>query len=229
MYSQFVFLVAAFALLVASPLFAGDSWPQFRGTEAGVGEGKNLPLKWDAKTNVAWSADVPGRGWSSPIVINGKIFLTSVDRKGGFEDAKKGLYFGGDRSKPSAEEHRWVVLCFDFTTGKKLWEREVAKSNPQTPVHIKNTYASETQVTDGRHIYSYFGCQGLYCHDLDGKLIWSRKFDPVPTKFGWGTAASPVLFENKLFIVNDNEKDSYLLCLDKKDGNERLLRIEYVT
>ncbi len=199
---------------------AGDAWPQFRGLDAGVAEGTNLPIKWSAAQNVAWSTDVPGRGWSSPVVVKGKIFLTAVDRPGGFEAAKKGLYFGGERLKPADEEHRWIVLCYDFATGKKLWEREVAKEKPKTSVHIKNTYASETQVTDGEFIFSLFGCQGLFCHDLDGKLIWSKKFEPFPTKFNWGTAASPVLFEHRLILVNDNEKDSTIVCYDKRDGKE---------
>jgi outer membrane protein assembly factor BamB len=208
-------------LLVSSTcVLAADSWLQFRGPDAGVAEGKNLPVKWSAKENVAWSVEVPGRGWSSPIVAKGKIFLTTVERKGGFEEAKKGLYFGGERLKPSEEEQRWLVLCYDFESGKKLWEREVAKQQPKSTAHVKNTYASETQVTDGERIYSYFGNLGLYCHDLDGKLIWSKSFDPMPTMFGWGTASSPILFEDRLIILNDNEKQSYLLCLNKKDGTQ---------
>jgi outer membrane protein assembly factor BamB len=208
-------------LIAATPaLFAADEWPQFRGASAGVAEGKNLPTTWGAKKNVAWAVDVPGRGWSSPVVAKGRIFLTTVDRKGGFEEAKKGLYFGGERFKPPETEQRWLVLGFDFATGKKLWEREVAKATPKSTVHIKNTYASETQVTDGERVYSYFGNLGVFCHDLDGKELWSKTFDPVPTKFGWGTAASPALYENRLFIVNDNEKESFLLCLDKADGKE---------
>lgn len=215
-----IVLTALSPLMLAAMAVAADDWAQFRGPEAGVAEGKNLPVKWNTKENVAWSVDVPGRGWSSPVVVKGKIFLTTVDRQGGFEEAKKGLYFGGERMKPPEQEQRWLVLCFDFATGKKLWEREIAKHAPKTTVHIKNTYASETQVSDGERVYSYFGNLGIFCHDLDGKLIWSKNFDPVPTKFGWGTAASPVLHENKLFIVNDNEKESFLLCLDKTDGKE---------
>src|SRR4051812_19721947 len=86
-------LSLAAALVISAPAAAGDVWPQFRGLDAGVAEGKNLPVKWSAKENVAWSIEVPGRGWSSPVVVKGKIFLTTVERKGGFEDAKKGLYF----------------------------------------------------------------------------------------------------------------------------------------
>ncbi len=222
LYSRSPALFAAIVTLGATTcdIRAADIWPRFRGADAGVAEGKNLPSKWSTSRNVAWSVATPGRGWSSPIVVKGKIFLTAVDREGGFEEAKKGLYFGGERSKPSAAEHRWMVLCYDFASGKELWRKEVAKAKPQSSVHIKNTYASETPVTDGDYIYSYFGNHGLYCHDLEGNLIWSKPFDAVPTMFSWGTASSPVLHENRLIIVNDNEKASYILCLDKKDGKQ---------
>jgi outer membrane protein assembly factor BamB len=202
---------------------AGDNWPQFRGEQAGVAEGKNLPTTWDTKKNVAWAVDVPGRGWSSPVVWGKKIFLTTVDRKGGFEEAKKGLYFGGERSKAADEEQRWLVLCYDLDSGKQLWEREVARGKPKTPVHVKNSYASETPVTDGQRLYVYFGGVGLWCYDLDGKELWKKAFDPVPTRFNWGTGASPALVDGRLFIVNDNEKNSYLLCLDAKTGDEHWL------
>jgi outer membrane protein assembly factor BamB len=202
---------------------AGDNWPQFRGEQAGVAEGKNLPTTWDTKKNVAWVVDVPGRGWSSPVVWGKKIFLTTVDRKGGFEEAKKGLYFGGDRSKAADEEQRWLVLCFDLDSGKLVWEREPARGKPKTPVHVKNSYASETPVTDGERLYVYFGGVGLWCYDLDGKELWKKAFDPVSTRFNWGTGASPALADGRLFIVNDNEKNSYLLCLDAKTGDEHWL------
>jgi outer membrane protein assembly factor BamB len=202
---------------------AGDNWPQFRGEQAGVAEGKNLPTTWDTKKNVAWVVDVPGRGWSSPVVWGKKIFLTTVDRKGGFEEAKKGLYFGGERSKAADEEQRCLVLCYDLDSGKQLWEREPAKGKPKTPVHVKNSYASETPVTDGERLYVYFGGVGLWCYDLDGKELWKKAFDPVSTRFNWGTGASPALADGRLFIVNDNEKNSYLLCLDAKTGDEHWL------
>src|SRR5262245_48767396 len=129
---------ALLLLVLATSSIAGDSWPQFRGPDAGVAEGKNLPVKWNTKENIAWSMEVPGRGWSSPVVVKWKIFLTIVERKGGFEEAKKGLYFGGERLKPSEAEQRWLILCYEFDSGKKLWEREVAKQAPKSTAHIKN-------------------------------------------------------------------------------------------
>ena len=112
-----------------------------------------------------------------------------------------------------------MVYCFDFKSGKVLWEREVHKGIPTQPHHLKNTYASETPVTDGERVYAYFGNVGLFALDLNGKPAWSKPFDPVNTRYGWGTAASPVLHKGRVYIVNDNDDRSTLLALDKKTGD----------
>jgi outer membrane protein assembly factor BamB len=214
------FALAALFLSAVAARAGDNNWPQFRGPDAGVSDNPNLPDTWDTTRNVEWSVPVAGRGWSSPVVWGNKIFLTTVTRKDEFETAKKGLYFGGERGKPPTDEHRWLVLCLDLATGKTLWEREASKGVPETPVHIKNSYASETPITDGERLYAYFGNKGLYCYDLDGKPLWDRPFSPAKTLFNWGTAASPVLHDGKLYVVNDNEDSSYLLCLDARTGRD---------
>jgi outer membrane protein assembly factor BamB len=213
------------ASLPVPSVLAADNWPQFRGLAAGVSDGNNLPDSWSTTKNVLWKSDVPGRGWSSPIIWGDKVFLTSVVTDGKFEDAKKGLYFGGERNKPSADVHHWKVWCYDLKTGKRLWEREVHKGKPPSTVHVKNTYASETPVTDGERLYVYFGNVGLFCLDLDGKELWSQKWGSFKTRFGWGTAASPALHQGRIFIVNDNEEKSFLVALDAKTGKQ-LWRVE---
>ncbi len=114
-----------------------------------------LPDKWSATENVIWKVDVPGSGWSSPIVWGNQVFVTSVVSSAGGEAPKKGLYMGGER-KPPTDEHRYVVYAFDFKTGKMLWEREAYRGVPGAR-HLKNTYASETPVTDGERVYARFG------------------------------------------------------------------------
>jgi len=209
------------SFVIVLPTFAADpNWPQFRGTSAGISDEKGLPAKWDTKTNVAWATEIPGRGWSSPIVWGEKILVTAVINEGTAEDAKKGLYFGGERMKPADSVHRWMVYCLDLKSGKIIWEREAAKEKPLFPVHIKNTYASATPVTDGERIYAYFGNQGVFCFDLEGYPKWHKRFEPLPMRMNWGPAASPALHKDRLFIVNDNEKDSYLICLNAKTGDE---------
>ncbi len=205
---------------------ATDHWPQFRGPEsAGVAEDPKLPDSWSATKNVVWKTDIPGVGWSSPVVWDDRIFVTSVIRSEQGEPPKKGLYFGGNRPAPPADEHRWMVYGVDWKTGKVLWEREVQRGVPKTSHHLKNTYASETPVTDGERLYAYFGNVGLFCFDMAGKLLWSQKWPAVNTRYGWGTASSPVLHEGRLFIVNDNDDRSFLVALDKKTG-QQIWRVE---
>lgn len=218
-------LILSLICLSCASASAQDRWPQFRGAQSiGVAEDANLPDKWSATDNVAWKTDVPGVGWSSPIVWGDKIFVTSVINAGETEPPKKGLYFGGERGLPTAE-HRWMVYAVDFKTGKILWEREVFRAVPKTTRHLKNSYASETPVTDGERVYAYFGNVGLFCFDLNGKPLWNQMFEAKKTRYGWGTAASPVLYKDRLYIVNDNEEQSYLMALDKKTGKQ-LWRIE---
>lgn len=213
-------------LLAVSTAVAQNNWPQFRGESSlGVSDNKNLPITWSTNENVAWSVPVPGSGWSSPIVWEDKIFVTSVIKDGEVEPPKKGLYFGGERKTPSKDIHHWMVYCYDWKTGKKLWEKQVHEGSPSTSIHLKNTYASETPLTDGQRVYAYFGNLGLFCLDMNGKEIWSQKWGHANTRYGWGTAASPVLHKERLFVVNDNEDKSFILALDKKSGKE-LWRVE---
>ena len=208
-------LIFGLLLAVSQPagVSADDNWPQFRGKQAGVAEGTGLPETWSTTKNVVWKTEIPGSGWSSPIVWGNKIFITSVIREGKPETPIKGLYFGGNRPNPPPDVHRWMVYCIDWSTGKIFWERQVHQGVPESPHHVKNTYASETPVTDGERVYSYFGNVGLFCFDLDGKELWSRKFGAFPTLFGWGTAASPVLHKDRIYVLNDNEKQSFLASL----------------
>jgi outer membrane protein assembly factor BamB len=200
--------------------FAEVNWPGFRGPSSGVVADGVLPVAWSTTENVVWKIDVVGRAWSSPIVWGNKIFLTTVASEGHVEEAKKGLYFGGNRNKPPSATHHWIVYCYDWATGKTLWQKTVHTGKPAEPVHIKNTYASETPVTDGQRVFFYFGNLGVFCFDTDGNELWQKRLDSAKMRYNWGTAASPVLHGDRLFIVNDNEDDSYLLALDKKTGDQ---------
>ncbi len=216
-------------LIVAAAVFtaaAQTNWPQFRGEQSlGVASNRNLPTTWSTNQNVAWKTTVPGLGWSSPVVWGDKIFVTSVIRDGEVEPPKKGLYFGGERRTPSTNTQHWMVYAFDWHSGKKIWEKQVHEGSPSTSIHLKNTYASETPVTDGERVYAYFGNLGLFCLDLTGKELWSQKLGQFKTRAGWGTAASPVLHKDRIFIVNDNDEKSFLAAFNKKTG-EQLWRVE---
>ena len=214
------FAALSLILLLLGGAIANDRWPQFRGPGSlGVAEDSDLPDAWSTTENVAWKTDIPGTGWSSPIVWGDNIFVTTVVSAVEGEKPKKGLYFGGERKTPD-NIHRWVVYCVDWKTGKVRWERDVHKGVPPGPRHLKNTYASETPVTDGERVYAYFGNVGLFCFDMSGKKLWEKSWKPFPTRYGWGTAASPVLYKDRLYILNDNDEESFIVALNKKTGEE---------
>jgi outer membrane protein assembly factor BamB len=211
--------------LILTAIAESDNWPGFRGPGSlGVAEDPNLPDTWSATENVTWKTEVPGEGWSSPAVWGDNIFVTSVIGSAEAEKPKKGLYFGGERKAP-ADIHRWMVYSVDFKTGKIRWEREVRKGPPESSHHLKNTYASESPVTDGERIYAYFGNVGVFCFDMNGKPLWSKNWGPFQTRYGWGTAASPVLHKDRIYMVNDNEQQSFIIALNKKTGEE-IWRVE---
>ena len=216
---------ASIAIILASFILADEKWPQFRGPQSmPVAEDPTLPDTWSTTENVVWKVDIPGSGWSSPVVWGDTIFLTSVISSVDGEKPKKGLYFGGER-KPPADEHRWMVYAIDFKTGKIKWEREVNRGVPPASRHLKNTFASETPATDGERVYAYFGNMGIFCFDMKGKLLWSQKWGPFKTRFGWGTAASPVLYKDNIYMVNDNDDKSFMIALNKKTG-EQVWRVD---
>lgn len=216
--ARFIFCLVLF---LVPAINAAENWPQFRGSGArGVSEAKGLPEEWSTTENVAWKAAVPGRGWSSPIVWGDKVFLTTVASEGEMEAPKKGLYFGGERKEPSKARHHWLVLCHDLKSGAELWRQEAHAGPPPNQLHVKNTYASETPVTDGERIYAYFGNVGLFCYDLQGKKQWATNWPVVRTRYGWGSAASPVLRKDRIFVVNDNEDASFVVALDARTGRE---------
>ena len=217
-------LLLAIGLVV--PALAGpsaaptDQWPQFRGLSAGVAENDPaLPERWSTAENIVWTLDMPGAGWSSPVVWGDHVFVTTVINSGQSEAPKPGLYFGGERPASTAP-HRWMVHDVDFATGKVRWSKEVRNGVPAGPRHLKNSYASETPVTDGERVYAYFGNVGLFVFDMRGTPVWSKPMGPFKTRYGWGTAASPVLHRDRIYIVNDNDDQSFLAAYDKRTGAE---------
>jgi len=217
--------IAGIALWLAAAGPSSDRWPQFRGPESsGVAEDPRLPDRWSATENIAWKTGIPGVGWSSPVVWDDRIYLTSVLSVEQQESPKKGLYFGGNRGVPPGE-HRWMVYAVEFASGKILWEREAHRGAAPGARHLKNSFASETPATDGERVYAYFGNLGVFSFDRGGKLLWSQRLDPVNTRYGWGTAASPVLYQGRLYIVSDNDDQSFLAAYDARTG-KRIWRVD---
>ena len=206
---------------------SAENWPQFRGPtmNSAVENDPNLPDKWGVAENIDWVTDIPGLGWSSPIVWEDRVFLTTVHAEGDFERPKRGLYMPGGRSAPPPFNHKWYVYCLDLESGKVLWRRLVKESVPEVARHPKNTYASETPTTDGERVYALFGDVGLFCLDFDGNVLWKQEIRAQRTRADYGAGASPVLHDGKVIIVYDNEEDSFIAAFDSESG-EQLWRTE---
>jgi outer membrane protein assembly factor BamB len=219
-------------------------WPRFRGPDSNpVSENPNLPVSWSKTENVEWVADVPGVGWSSPVVWGKRVFITSatsdkpmkqpslgVDfsneylaelKKQGLsaEEINKKLY-ERDREMPDEIVISLMLHCYDLETGKPLWARQMYKGRPAGGRHSKNSFASETPATDGKRVYVYLTDYGLFAYDFAGKQSWARPLKSHATTRDWGTGASPALHNDRLFILNDNEEQSFVAAFDTRTGKE---------
>jgi outer membrane protein assembly factor BamB len=218
-------VTSAVLLLCVAASASAQQWTRFRGPGAGeVGDDPALPETWSSTDNVKWRVDVPGLGWSSPVVWGEHVFLTSAVSAGDEPEPIPGLYDPGDDQGAvrSAQEHRFMVYDFDLESGRLRWQRELRHSVPPIARHIKNSFASETPVTDGRRLYVYFGSLGLVAalDVADGETIWSREIGAFNTVTDFGMAASPALHEGRLYIVNDNTTQSFMVVFDSETGEE---------
>lgn len=219
-----LFAAGVLLLLVMPPSAHGqNNWPRFRGANAdGVAQDNSgLPTTWTSTDNVKWVADVPGWGWSCPIVWGDRVFLSTVVSDEENLTPGKGLYLGGGVRNPSKGIHHWMVYCFDLNTGKELWKHEAHTGRPVVPRHPKSTYAAETATTDGERLYVLFGDLGLYCYDLNGKPLWTKKIAPKKTFLDYGSAASPVVHDGQVIVVYDNRESSWIAAFDAVSGEER--------
>lgn len=215
-----ILLAVAASAAVAGAARGDDNWPGFLAGQRAGATAASLPAEWDPAKNVRWKADVPGAGWSSPVVWGDRVFVTSCVSDGKQAEPRKGLYIQDLQGKAPPGEHDWRVLCLDARSGKLLWSRSAFKGKMTQTVHIKNSLASETPVTDGEHVWAYFGNVGVACLDFAGNVVWSKRTPAHKTRMGWGTGASPALADGKLFLVHDNEEQSFVAALDAKTGKQ---------
>ena len=221
---------AALAVAVAVQAAAPVEWQQFRGPGgAGIADQSSLPDEWSPTRNVAWVADVPGRGWSSPIVWRDRVFVTTAISPGTFKAPSTGI-FGNDYAADLARqglsdqevlnrvvardielsresgEVRYQVLALDARSGKVVWTADAHRGAPSGGRHRKNTFASETPATDGERLYVSFGGNvGVFCYAFDGTLIWKRTWTPQPIYLDFGTASSPVVHQGRVYVLHDND------------------------
>lgn len=213
---------------VAAGDFAGDkasNWHHWRGPNAdGSAPNADPPTRWDAKTNIKWKAELPGKGSATPIVWGDRVFvLTAVktDRIAKAGELPKADPRFETKTNPPRNFYKFLVLCFDRKTGNKLWEKLAAERVPHEGTHETHSYAAGSPTTDGKFLYASFGSFGTYCYDLDGNLKWQRDLGPLHTRLGWGEAVTPVVADGLLLINYDQEADSALYCLDAATGNNK--------
>lgn len=204
-------------------------WPQFRGPFAsGIVETDQIPESWNVSTgeNILWKKEIPGLGHSSPVVWGDRLFVTTAISGSGNNSLKVGLY--GDIDEVGDDsEHEYRLYCFHKQSGELLWERLVHKGVPVTDRHTKSSHANPTPATDGNYVVVFFGSEGLYCYDLEGKLVWKKNFGRMNAgpydapDVEWGYASSPIIHENRVIVQCDIiGGEGFLASLDLHTGKE---------
>ncbi len=236
-------VLSCMAVLSAGTAWSAEpEWPRFRGPDANpaVAQGK-LPEKWTTKENVEWAAEIPGRGWSSPIVNGSRVLLTTVVTEGKSKPPQIGTEYSNeyaaelikqglsekemldrvvarDIELPKEVMLHYFLFSLDIQTGKVVWKREFYSGKPPGGRHRKNSFASETPVTDGKLVYVYVANLGLYAYDMEGEQVWHTPLESYPIYLDFGTGGSPALLGDMLVIVNDNEKQQFIAAFDKRTG-----------
>lgn len=202
---------------------ASDSWPQFRGPDGqGNAEPCHPPLTWNLKHGASWTVDVPGKGYSSPIIQRHRVWITTaVEFEPTPEQAKRTLE--ASRLEQKDFGRRQVagrvslrVYCYDFRNGERIYESIVAEVESPEAIHVGNSYASPTPVVDGDRLYVHFGVNGTACLNAEtGDIIWKRT---VPAFYSVGAGSSPIVYQNLLILVCDGIDQQYVTALDKQTG-----------
>lgn len=205
---------------------AAGHWPQFRGPHAsGLGQGAP-PTTWKVETgeNILWKAPIAGLGLSSPVIWGDRIIVTTAVGPDE-QELKVGLY-GNITPVEEQKQYSFRVICLDRKTGKVLWDEQAYKGVPKVKRHTKASHANSTPATDGRHVVAFFGSEGIYCYDISGKLLWKKDFGLLDSGYymmpgaQWGFGNSPVIHDERVYLQCDVQKDSFVACLDVKDGRE---------
>lgn len=205
----------------------GINWPGFRGLNAsGIAENYSAPISWDVDTskNIKWKITMPGLAHSCPVVWGDRLFVTTAISEGAAE-LKVGLY---GNIEPVADDsvHEWKVYCLDKKMGKILWEQTAHKGIPKVKRHPKATHANTTPATDGKHVVAFFGSEGLFCYDMNGKLAWKKDFGLLDSAFfmvptaQWEFASSPIIHEGVVIVQCDALNIAFLAALDIETGKE---------
>ena len=201
---------------------AARFWPQWRGPlGTGVAPHAKPPVEWSETKNVRWKTALPGKGHSTPIVWGDRVFITTAAPYGEALPAKYSGTPGGHDEEPITHRHKFMLLAVDRRDGKILWDRTLREELPHQGGHHTASLASGSPVTDGEHIFAFFGSWGLYCVDLNGELRWQSDLGQLNILHGHGEGSSPALYGDTLIVNWDHEGDSFVAAFDKRTGKQR--------
>ena len=199
-------LLSVSMLLLYAETVSAEQWPQFRGpTGQGMTTAAKLPVEWSTESNIVWKTSIPGLGWSSPVVWDDRIYLTSAVPV----------------SDGESNDQLLVAIAIDARLGTLLWQRTVfEQTHDATPaIHGKNSHASPTPVTDGTHLFVHYGPQGTACLNSRGDVLWQNrelKYNPQH-----GNGGSPVLVGDLLVVSCDGIDRGFVASLDRASGKVR--------
>jgi outer membrane protein assembly factor BamB len=189
----------------AAPAAALEDWPQFRGPLGqGVSTERGLPLEWSETRNVLWKSEIPGAGWSSPVVTGGRVWITAAVSPAG--------------SASRATDVSLRVLAFDVQTGRQVVNVEVFRINRPGVINIKNSRASPTPILDGDRVYVHFGADGTAALTTAGEIVWKVM---LPYESQHGNGGSPILYRDTLIVSCDGADRAFVIALDTKTGKTR--------
>jgi outer membrane protein assembly factor BamB len=212
-------------VVATSPGSLEPDWPSWRGIAGtGLAEGE-APVEWSVDKNLLWQLPIEGRGVSTPVVHGDKLFLTTAIAQGEVPSEPKNERGGRGRRRPGGAlvPHNFDLLCIDKTNGELLWRKTATTATPHEGYHkTYGSFASNSPVTDGQHVFAFFGSRGIYCYDLDGELKWKKDFDiEMEMRRAFGEGVAPVLHGDSLILNFDQEGPSFISVLDKNTGEER--------
>jgi len=226
-------ILSGILCILTCMLFAGEklsiyenNWPQWRGPFAsGISPNGNPPIEWGEDKNVKWKIELPGKGHASPVIWGNQLFIsTSIETEKQVETQEEDMEQEPDRRGPrsikTSKVHKFVVLSIDRHDGKICWQRTVREEHPQDGTHEFGSWASNSPVTDGNHVYAYFGSRGLYCLDMQGNIKWERDFGQLNKARSFGEGSSPALYDNKIIVLWDHEGSSFIVAVDKNTGKD---------
>ncbi len=220
-------ILCGFILSAATVAASSAHWPQWRGPLFnGVAPDAAPPAEW-SENQVAWKTPLPGLGHSTPLIIGDYLYLTTavpVDEPADsdtfaqqFADIQE---WQRDRIRTTENVHNYVVMAINRINGTVAWQTVVHTQAPVHRTHSGGSWASASPVTDGKHIYAWFGSYGLYCLNMQGQVLWSKDFGILRMKNHFGEGASPAIYGDRLIIASDTEDDSFIAVLDTADGSE---------